>query len=127
MGNYSESQESWKRALEALPKSDLKPAEQTQKAQYQAGLDAAIAGVNKMKNTPTVGEQAIIVQGEGRMPWDLAAAMIPGLRAQRPVNLASSVGLWYGIFDPALNNFPRLGSSMAHMRSVICLIYSQRP
>lgn len=96
MADYPESKESWKRALDALPKSNLKPAEQIQKEQYQAGLNAANAGVIKMQNTPTVGEKVIFVQGEGRMPWELAAAKLPRLRVERPVNsdhLFSSVCL----------------------------------
>ncbi|KAJ7442466.1 hypothetical protein FB451DRAFT_1568963 [Mycena latifolia] len=104
LGNYEESKESWQRALDALklPKSDLKPAEEVQKAQYQAGLTAAAAALDKMKNTPIVGEHAIIVQGEGRMPWDLAAAMIPDLSITRPVNsnhLYSSAWVIHGAYQ----------------------------
>ncbi|KAJ7707351.1 hypothetical protein B0H17DRAFT_1281052 [Mycena rosella] len=81
LGDYPDSHESWQHALDAHPKFDLTPAEETQKTQYQAGLTAAAVGLEKMNNTLVVGDRAIIVQGEGRMPWDLAAAMLPSLRA----------------------------------------------
>ncbi|KAJ7471541.1 hypothetical protein B0H11DRAFT_2040437 [Mycena galericulata] len=99
LGKYPESQEHWKRALDALPQSNLKLAEQTQKSQYQAGLEAATAGVNKMKNTSIVGEQVIIIRGGGRMPWDLAAAMLPSLRVQGPAKLTSSAWVIHGAYE----------------------------
>ncbi|KAJ7707342.1 hypothetical protein B0H17DRAFT_918085 [Mycena rosella] len=86
LGIYSDSKESWQRALDALPKFDLTPAEETQKAQYQAGLTAATAEVGKIKNTPIVGTHAIMVQGQGRMPWDHAAAILSRLRVA-PTNI----------------------------------------
>ncbi|KAJ7649864.1 hypothetical protein FB45DRAFT_778793 [Roridomyces roridus] len=76
----SDSEDLWRRALDTLPKSGLSASEETQKVQYQAGYDAAIAMKERLKNTPTVGEKAIIIQGQGRMPWDRAAAMMPRLR-----------------------------------------------
>ncbi|KAJ7471475.1 hypothetical protein B0H11DRAFT_1730055 [Mycena galericulata] len=108
IGSYPESQKHWKRALDALPKSNLKAAELTQKAQYQAGLDAAIAGVTRLKNTPTVGEKAIIVQGEGRLPWELAAAMLPGLRVQRPPNHASSAWVIHGAYEEFMSGVRKM-------------------
>jgi stress-induced-phosphoprotein 1 len=95
------SKDSWQHALDALPKTNLKPAEEVQKAQYEAGLKAATAAFDKAENTvfreggTSKDHGLIIVRGEGRMPWDLAAAIIPRMRVQRPVNSAhiySSVG-----------------------------------
>ncbi|KAJ7917037.1 hypothetical protein B0H13DRAFT_2322820 [Mycena leptocephala] len=90
--NYPMSKENWQHALDALPKTNLKPAEEVQKAQYEAGLKAATAALDKAENAvfsedgTSKDHGLIIVQGEGRMPWDLAAAIIPRLRVQRPVN-----------------------------------------
>ncbi|KAJ7707343.1 hypothetical protein B0H17DRAFT_1191859 [Mycena rosella] len=86
MGQYPKAQQSWQRALDALPKANLTPAEGVQKVQYQAGLEAAAAGVAKLQATPIVGARAVGVQGGGRLPWELAAAMLPRLRLARPVN-----------------------------------------
>ncbi|KAJ7707341.1 hypothetical protein B0H17DRAFT_1191857 [Mycena rosella] len=102
LGDYPDSKESWQRALDALPKFDLTQAEENQKTQYQAGLTAAAVGLEKMKNTPIVGDQAIIMQGEGRMPWDLAAAMLPCLRASLATNaesLCSSAWVIHGAYE----------------------------
>ncbi|KAJ7471542.1 hypothetical protein B0H11DRAFT_2283214 [Mycena galericulata] len=108
IGRYPQSQEHWKRALSALPKSNLKAAELTQKAQYQAGLDAAIASVTRLDNTPTVGEKVIIVQGEGRMPWELAAAMLPELRVQWPPNHASSAWVIHGAYEDFISGVRKM-------------------
>ncbi|KAJ7466992.1 hypothetical protein FB451DRAFT_1483962 [Mycena latifolia] len=108
LGNYPQSKESWQRALDALPKSDLTHAEEVQKEQYQAALAAAAAAVVKMENTPIVGDRAIIVKGEGRLPWDLAAAMIPDLRAARPVNLQSSAWVIHGAYDEFMNGIEKM-------------------
>lgn len=98
MGSYDKSKINWQRALDALPKTNLKPAEEVQKAQYEAGLKAASAALTKLENT-VLGQdgRTFVVQGEGRMPWDLAAAIVPRLRVQRPTagspDLYSSVCL----------------------------------
>ncbi|KAF7374501.1 TPR-like protein [Mycena sanguinolenta] len=88
MGVFHLSKESWKHALDALPEGELKSAEQVQKTQYEAGLEAATAALIKLQNT-VVGDNApdkglSVTRGEGRMPWDLAAAIVPRLRTQRP-------------------------------------------
>ncbi|KAF7374502.1 TPR-like protein [Mycena sanguinolenta] len=88
MGVFHLSKESWKHALDALPKGELKPEEQVQKTQYEASLEAATAALIKLQNT-VVGDSApnegpFVMRGEGRMPWDLAAAIVPRLRTQRP-------------------------------------------
>ncbi|KAJ6545090.1 hypothetical protein DFH09DRAFT_1040591 [Mycena vulgaris] len=108
LGNYARSKESWQQALDALPKVNLKPAEKIQQEQYQIGLDAATAGVVKMKNTPTVGENPIIVQGEGRMPWDLAAAILPRLRDARPAKLFSSAWVIHGAYEEFMNGVRKM-------------------
>ncbi|KAJ7152316.1 hypothetical protein C8R43DRAFT_481828 [Mycena crocata] len=109
MCDYKSSEESWQRALDALPKDDLKPAEQTQKVQYEAGLASATAGVNDLKNTTVGGKTPIIVHGEGRMPWDLAAAMIPAMKIQRPVNLHSSAWVIHGAYEDFMNGTRKMG------------------
>ncbi|KAJ7081780.1 hypothetical protein B0H15DRAFT_853503 [Mycena belliarum] len=111
MSDYPHSEESWQHALDALPKADLKPAEQVQRQQYQAGLEAATAAVAKMKSTPIIGEDAILVQGEGRMPWDLAAAMIPDLRIARSTNadrLRSSAWVVHSAYEDFMSGINKM-------------------
>ncbi|KAJ7707357.1 hypothetical protein B0H17DRAFT_1000430 [Mycena rosella] len=99
LGNYQESTKNWQLALDALPKFNLTPGEQTQMAQYQAGLTTAAAEVVKMKNTPIVGQNAVMIQGEGRMPWDLAAAMLPGLQGTTNSDSYSSAWIIHGAYE----------------------------
>ncbi|KAJ6512834.1 hypothetical protein C8R45DRAFT_961512 [Mycena sanguinolenta] len=109
MGAFHLSKESWKCALDALPKADLKPAEQVQKAQYEAGLVAATAALHKLQNT-VIGDSAsdkgpFVVHGEGRMPWDLAAAIVPRLRAQRPTVTSPEISSSAWVIKAAYDNF----------------------
>ncbi|KAJ7865640.1 hypothetical protein B0H14DRAFT_2734107 [Mycena olivaceomarginata] len=108
MGSYDKSKINWQRALDALPKTNLKPAEEVQKAQYEAGLKAASAALTKLENT-VLGQdgRTFIVRGEGRMPWDLAAAIVPRLRVQRPTagspDLYSSAWVIHGAYEDFMN------------------------
>jgi stress-induced-phosphoprotein 1 len=91
LGHYPESIKNWKRALDALPKSNLNPVEQIQKIQYETSLKATTATMVKQQNTvidninSANGRRGI----KGRMPWDLAAKIIPQLSVQRPVTVAN--------------------------------------
>ncbi|KAJ7442458.1 hypothetical protein FB451DRAFT_1105721 [Mycena latifolia] len=107
LGNYSDSKENWQRALDALPTSELTPAEQFQREQYQAGLYAAVAGVLKLQSAPTYHNEL----APGRMPWDLAAAMIPRLRVARPVNadhIYSSAWVIHGAYEEFTNGVNKM-------------------
>ncbi|KAJ7757788.1 hypothetical protein DFH07DRAFT_819311 [Mycena maculata] len=105
MCNYIESQESWQRALDALPKSDLKPAEHAQKAQYQAGLESAMTAVTRMYSPPAASGQ---VQSQGRMPWELAAAKLPSLRVLRPPNYSSSAWVIHSAYEEFMSGVRRM-------------------
>ncbi|KAJ7745657.1 hypothetical protein B0H16DRAFT_1726704 [Mycena metata] len=90
-GKYDESKESWQHALDALPKTDLKQAEQLQKSQYEVGLANATVALVKAQNTAITDNTdprngAFIMRGEGRLPWDLAAVIVPRLRRETPNN-----------------------------------------
>ncbi|KAJ7476239.1 hypothetical protein FB451DRAFT_1246238 [Mycena latifolia] len=108
LGNHPQSKTSWQRALDLLPKSDLSPAQQIQRAQYQAGLAAADAGVAQLNNPPIVGERTVWVQRRGRMPWDLAAAMLPRLQAAQPANLYSSAWVIHGAHEEFMNGITKM-------------------
>ncbi|KAJ6610705.1 hypothetical protein B0H10DRAFT_1811169 [Mycena sp. CBHHK59/15] len=97
MAQYWLSEHAWKSALDALPAAGLSAAEQAQKAQYEAAWQAARAAVERQKNTPMMGKDAIIITGEGRMPWDLAAAMLPSFRAQK--NMRSSAWVIHHAYE----------------------------
>ncbi|KAJ7158456.1 hypothetical protein C8R46DRAFT_1195031 [Mycena filopes] len=112
--NWTESKENWQRALDTLPKTDLKPAEQVLKSQYEAGLANATAALVKEENTvidiDTPREQnataPIIISREGRYPWDLAAAMLPRLRAEvgkDPDAIASSAWVIHSAYEEFMN------------------------
>ncbi|KAJ7757786.1 hypothetical protein DFH07DRAFT_819307 [Mycena maculata] len=109
MGNYPTSEDYWKHALDALPKSNLTPAEETQKAQYQAGLDAAMLNTANMKSTPIVGKEAVIVHdSQGRMPWDRAATIVDTLRVQRPVDVTSSAWVIHGAYEEFMEGVQKM-------------------
>ncbi|KAJ7270795.1 hypothetical protein C8J57DRAFT_292412 [Mycena rebaudengoi] len=120
MGEYPESQISWQKALDALPKSDLKPAELVQKEQYQAALKLADAGVEKLKNTYTVGERPVIVRGDGRLPWELASAIVADLQQQlerRPPSteeVTSSAWVIHGAHGEFMDGIKSMNSLVPH-------------
>ncbi|KAJ6545092.1 hypothetical protein DFH09DRAFT_1367685 [Mycena vulgaris] len=107
LGEYRESKESWQRALDALPKSNLSPAEEIQKDQYQAGLNTAAANVVKMEK-PITGDRLIIMKGGGRMPWELAAAIVPRLRSEWPVNLYSSAWVIHYAYEEFISGINKM-------------------
>ncbi|KAJ7168556.1 hypothetical protein C8R46DRAFT_1092029 [Mycena filopes] len=76
LGNSAASAQSWRRALDALPQVNLTPGEQTQRAQYESCLIAAIASLAKPREYP---------KGP-RRPWDRALVIMARLRVQRPIN-----------------------------------------
>ncbi|KAJ7649894.1 hypothetical protein FB45DRAFT_731788 [Roridomyces roridus] len=121
----SQSQVFWKRALDALPKSDLSESEKAQKSQYKAAYEAAVAAAERIKkNPPTLGVNDHAVQMEaGRMPWEIATAMLPILQGEtvpNPLMVGSSVRLELVFFVVhQLNGTHRLGSSTAHTKSAI--------
>ena len=75
--DYSRSVVNWQSALDALPESDKKTRDQ-----YTTGLEAAKAKIQQLQNAS--GPQSIVinVNEEGSLPWVVAKAMIPGLRAR---------------------------------------------
>ena len=72
----SESVISWQKALDALPKENLSPAEAKQKEQYEAGLQAA-------SKPRLVGLSAF------DLPWDMAKAMMPELFTNKALSGSS--------------------------------------
>lgn len=83
---------SYQRAIDALPKESLSPAEQNQKKQYKAALDAvtlkkqnAEAARNVPLQRPTAEQPYIKMNNRDKnlkMPWIVAEEMIPKLRAK---------------------------------------------
>ncbi|KAJ7285310.1 hypothetical protein C8J57DRAFT_1462276 [Mycena rebaudengoi] len=91
IGSYQESHLSWEKALDALPKANLKAVELLQKAQYRAALDAAVVAssargdelmMDNDNNTYAVDPLASAGSSQGgreglrRLPWEVAAGMI---------------------------------------------------
>ncbi|KAK7016337.1 hypothetical protein R3P38DRAFT_2542174 [Favolaschia claudopus] len=114
LGAPHKSKESWQKALDALPKTNLTPAEETQKTQYTAGLRAAISALAQFENTKHYipkadprqpGGTPFIWQGNGRMPWDLAAPIVARLRNEpkTPDNLRSSAWVIHHAYEDWMN------------------------
>ena len=73
----------WTRALDALQKENLTPAEQKQKDQYGSELAAAKAKLEDLKANPKQPEGMTTVPASenDKLPWNRALALIPGLDA----------------------------------------------
>lgn len=74
----AESVTAWQKALDALPKENLSPAEVKQKEQYQSGLQAA-------------SKPRLMRVSAFDLPWDMAKAMMPELLANKVELSGSSV------------------------------------
>ncbi|KAJ6561969.1 hypothetical protein B0H19DRAFT_1026791 [Mycena capillaripes] len=114
LGNYSLSIENWKRALDALPTSNLTPGEQKQKPQYEEGLEVTTARLAKLQNTVigdvnSSGDGPFIMTNQGCFPWDVAAKVVARLRVQRPVDPSSSAWVVHSAYEEFMNGVRRLG------------------
>ncbi|KAJ7199143.1 hypothetical protein GGX14DRAFT_468114 [Mycena pura] len=114
LGNYSLSVENWKRALGALPTSNLTLVEEKQKAQYKEGLEVATARLAELQNTvfgdaDTSGDGPFIMKDQGRFPWDIAAKVVVRLRAQTPVDPSSSAWVVLFAYEEYMNGVRGLG------------------
>ncbi|KAJ7094285.1 hypothetical protein C8R44DRAFT_383893 [Mycena epipterygia] len=111
LGDYPESKEDWKRALAALPKSNLTPAQLLQKEQYQVELKAVTSSITKLQNQVI----PISLPG-GREPWVLAAEKLPALRIQRPVgghHIYSSAWVIHGAYEEFMNGVNKMNQLRA--------------
>ena len=72
---------SWKRAIAALPVENLTAAEKKQRQNYTAELAAAQAKLVDLEANPKEPENIIKTNAADRLPWNRAAALIPGLQA----------------------------------------------
>ncbi|KAG2059298.1 hypothetical protein BDR06DRAFT_987265 [Suillus hirtellus] len=86
LAEWDRSAEAWQKALDALPKADLSPAEQRQKDQYSAGLDAAKTR-GKTTESPFVSR---FKAEDANLPWKIATEMLPELRKAGPEKYSSS-------------------------------------
>ncbi|OJA20368.1 hypothetical protein AZE42_09500 [Rhizopogon vesiculosus] len=93
LADWKKSAAAWQKALDALPKTKLGPAEIKQKEQYNAGLKAAKARIEGAKEprVPLFGMN----EKDGKFPWQVAAEMLLEFRrSASPTNikiLSSSV------------------------------------
>ncbi|KAJ6507815.1 hypothetical protein C8R47DRAFT_1208842 [Mycena vitilis] len=112
LGDFVSSTENWRHALDALPRSGLTAAEQTQKAQYQASFKIAAAARSKLQNTVAGGLNATTsaVKTSGRSPWDRAAKIVPHLSIRRPVPSSSAwvIDAAYKLFVNGLGGISQL-------------------
>ncbi|KAK7029548.1 hypothetical protein VNI00_014425 [Paramarasmius palmivorus] len=90
------SQGSWKKALDSLPKENLTEGEKKQKQQYEVALAKAITAAERALQTPIQLPQFNNSQSNS-MPWVIAKAMIPQL--EREGNTKSSAWVISGAYD----------------------------
>ncbi|KAI9574033.1 hypothetical protein HD554DRAFT_2183364 [Boletus coccyginus] len=84
---YTSAVQAWQKAVDALPKTDLSPAERKQKEQYVTSLDKA------KQRLETVSSEFLIplYENEGKLPWQMAEEMLPELHAAGAAGYTSSV------------------------------------
>ncbi|KAJ7081779.1 hypothetical protein B0H15DRAFT_952799 [Mycena belliarum] len=106
---HPESKENWRRALNALPETNLTQAEQAQKLKYQADLASTGSGTLRFVNLPE--SKVRVAQGRGRTPWERAANMLPRLRVERPVkseHLFGSVRVIHAAYEFLINGIGKM-------------------
>ncbi|KAG2143156.1 hypothetical protein BD769DRAFT_1037172 [Suillus cothurnatus] len=108
--DWERSAEAWQKALDALPKTNLTPAEQRQKDQYSAGLDAARTRGKAPRDPRLLRFKA----GDGNLPWQIAKGMLPELRQGGPEKYSSSA--W--VISYAYDDFAKGVQSMNELKAV---------
>ncbi|KIK36702.1 hypothetical protein CY34DRAFT_55520, partial [Suillus luteus UH-Slu-Lm8-n1] len=109
--DWKRSEEAWQKALDALPKTNLSPAEQRQKDQYSASLDAAQMR-GKVQEDPH--HLTLFQASDGKLPWQIATEMLPELRKAGPAKFSSSA--W--VISAAYEDFKKGVQFMNQMQSI---------
>ncbi|KAF8843782.1 hypothetical protein BDN67DRAFT_896356 [Paxillus ammoniavirescens] len=86
--------DAWQKSLDALPKTNLTPAELKQKEQYTASLKKAKERLEESLSTPA--NVVVINSNGGKLPWQVAEDMLPELRAAGPAGYTSSAWVIQG-------------------------------
>jgi len=86
---YTSAVEAWQKAVDALPKTDLSPAERKQKEQYTTSLNKAKQRLEKASSGFSPG--ILINEIREKQPWQVAEEMLPELHAAGPARYSSSV------------------------------------
>ncbi|KAI1797526.1 hypothetical protein LXA43DRAFT_1056655 [Ganoderma leucocontextum] len=84
---------SWKRAVSALPVENLTPAQKKQRESYTAELAVVQAKAADIEANPKKPKDAVTMSKPEQIPWNRAAALIPGLQATRQWNSSAWV-IW---------------------------------
>lgn len=71
--------EAWRRAVAALPKGNLTPAEQKQQARYSVELATAQKRLDDSKARPLQPDGFLLREKNEDVPWKRALAMLPSL------------------------------------------------
>lgn len=104
------SAEAWQKALDALPKTNLSPAEQRQKDQYSAGLNAAQTRGKTSKYRCSFP----VNLDDGNLPWQIATKMLPELQKAGLEKFSSSA--W--VISYAYEEFAKGVESMNQLKSI---------
>ncbi|KAG1893485.1 uncharacterized protein F5891DRAFT_1282054 [Suillus fuscotomentosus] len=113
LADFEGSAEAWQKALDALPKTNLSPAEQRQKDQYGAGLNAAQTPQTRGKTSKNRCIASVNLD-DGNLPWKIATEMLPELRKAGLDQFSSSA--W--VISYAYEEFTKGVESMNQLKSI---------
>ncbi|KAM5532752.1 hypothetical protein V8D89_013549 [Ganoderma adspersum] len=82
---------SWKRAVAALPVENLTPAQKKQRDNYASELAVVQAKVADLEANPRKPKDVVTMNRPEQLPWNRAAALIPGLQATQQWNSSAWV------------------------------------
>ncbi|KAI9574032.1 hypothetical protein HD554DRAFT_582539 [Boletus coccyginus] len=85
---YTNAIEAWQNAIDALPKTDLSPAERKQKEQYTTSLDKTKQRLETASSTLLPG--IVVNEIREKLPWQVAEEMLPELHAAGAAGYMSS-------------------------------------
>ncbi|KAI9574036.1 hypothetical protein HD554DRAFT_583804 [Boletus coccyginus] len=85
---YTSAVQAWQKAVDALAKTDLSPAERKQKEQYTTSLDKAKQRLETASSKFSPG--IAIDETREKQPWRVAEEMLPELDAAGPARYTSS-------------------------------------
>ncbi|KIJ67013.1 hypothetical protein HYDPIDRAFT_26423 [Hydnomerulius pinastri MD-312] len=107
---WGDSVMAWQKAIDALAKPDLNPAELKQKGQYAAALKLAKERVKKVAEESA----AVLRHSQDSPPWQLASEMMPEIRAAGIARISSSA--W--VITAAHNEFKQGVEYMTQLKRI---------
>lgn len=107
LADWERGAEAWQKALDALPKANLSPAEQRQKDQYSTCLNAAQAR-GKALEARELRLAPVSMADDGNLPWQIARAMLPELQQAGPKKFTSSAWVILHAYEDFMGGVERM-------------------